>query len=386
MSDRGKRISMFWRTLLAMPSDAAQQTWEKYRERELSKIAPVLEKLGFELENEQPHIVGERYLMQAVTTASGTKLILLARRKKDGARVVIKATNTLDGARELEYERTCRRVLQEINFAYQAFRSPAELFFGECDGRLISIQQFIEQESAFLARPLQEQFSLAFGAFKAQEGAHATTYGHERLVRKTFGTMDAAAYLDTFEGFKRNIFRELPDGMILQSILDEASKRLAEGREVIEQYGGFLTHTDFVPHNIRVKDGEIYLLDHSSLRFGNKYEGWARFVNFMTLYNPPLAEALVEYVRLNRTPEESLSLKLMRVYRLGEIIWYYTDTLKKCSGNLCLLNGERVRFWAHVLEAVLRDRNISSEILEEYRRKRDTLRSEDEKFRQKELH
>lgn len=363
-----------------------QPEWGKYRERALATITPMLEKLGFELENAQPHIGGERYLMQAVTTASGTKLILLGRRKKDGMRVVIKATDTLDGARELAHERKCRRVLQEINFAYRVFLSPEEILFMKRAGYTLSVQAFIEQENAFLARPLKEQFSLALRAFKAQESAHATTYGHERLVRKTFGSMNAAAYLDTFEGFKRNIFRELPDGMIPQHVLDEASKWLAEGREIIEQYCGFLAHTDFVPHNIRVKDRDIYLLDHSSLRFGNKYEGWARFVNFMTLYNPPLAEALTEYVHLNRTPEESLALKLMRIYRLGEIVWYYTDTLKKCSGNLCLLNGERVRFWAHVLTAVLHDEKVPPETIDNYRNARDTLRSEDEKLRQKDLH
>ena len=379
-------ICAFSKKLSIMSPSTAQQSWEKYREQELSKITPVLEKLGFELEQLQPHAGGERYLMQAVTTTSGKKLILLGRRKKDGMRVVIKTTNDTDGIRELEHERKCRRVLQEINFAYQVFHSPVELFFGERDGRLISIQQFIEQESPFLTRPTEEQFSLALRAFKAQEGAHATTYGHERLVRKTFGTMDAAKYLDTFAEFKKNILREIPNEMTLSDFLDEASKQLAEGRETIEQYCGFLTHTDFVPHNIRVRDEKIYLLDHSSLRFGNKYEGWARFVNFMTLYNPPLAEALIDYVRLNRTPEELLSLKLMRVYRLGEIIWYYTDTLKKCSGNLCLLNTERVRFWSEVLRSALAEESVPPEILKAYRRTRDALRSPEEKIRQKDLH
>ena len=137
-----------------MPSHNTQPGWGKYRERALAAITPMLEGLGFELENEQPHIGGERYLMQAVTTASGTKLILLGRRKKDGARVVIKATDTLDGARELAHERKCRRVLQEINFAYRVFLSPEEIFFMERAGYTLSVQAFID-ESAFLARPLR---------------------------------------------------------------------------------------------------------------------------------------------------------------------------------------------------------------------------------------
>ena len=351
---------------------------------ELAVATPILRELGYELDVEQPHTVGERYLMQAVTTTSGRKLILLGRRMRDGTRVVIKVTDDPAGMRELEHERICRTVLARIHFAYRVFRSPEELFFGIRSGQLLSIQRFIEQESTFLARPLVEQFSLALKAFKAQESAHVATYGHERLIKKTFGMINAPDYLAAFEGFKKNILRELPNTAPMDT-LNKALEELKNGRETIEQYCGFLTHTDFVPHNFRIIEGDIYLLDHSSLRFGNKYEGWARFVNFMTLYNPPLADALTEYVRLNRTPEESISLKLMRVYRLGEIIWYYTDTLKKCSGNLCLLNEERVRFWANVLSIVLHDEKMPPRVLDDYRRTRDKLRSEDEKFRQKNL-
>lgn len=369
-----------------MSPDTAQQEWEIYRERELAAVTTLLKTLGFKPDLQQPHVGGERYLMRAITTTSGRKLILLGRRERDGQRVVIKVTSDPDGMRELEHERKCRRMLAEINFAYHIFRSPEELLFTRCNGYLISIQQFIDQERTFLSRPLKEQFTLALTAFKAQESAHATTYGHERLIRNSFGTTDAARYLTAFVEFRTNILRELPNETVVRSLLDEASKQLREGRDVVEQYCGFLTHTDFVPHNIRIHNEKIYLLDHSSLRFGNKYEGWARFVNFMVLYNPPLASALIDYVRLNRTTEELLSLKLMRVYRLGEIIWYYTNTLKKCSGNLCSLNKERIHFWAHVLAAVLHDEEISLEILNEYRHKRDTLRSEDEKLRQENLH
>lgn len=368
-----------------MPPDAAQKAWEAYREAELAMLRPALAALGYGLDREQPHTRGERYLMQAVTTASGKKLILLGERRSDRTRAVIKATADPAGMRELEHERACRRVLKEINFAYQVFHSPEELFFGARDGRLISIQKFIDQESPFLARPLKEQFALALTAFKAQEGAHATTYGHERLIGAVFGAMRQADYLRHFASFKANIERTAP-GLVPGELLAEAQKLLESRSMTIERYGNFLTHTDFVPHNIRVQNGKIYLLDHSSLRFGNKYEGWARFINFMTLYNPPLASALVEYVRLNRTPEEVLALRLMRVYRLGEIIWYYANTLDKCAGDLCALNTERVRFWTRVLEAVLGDRPLAPEVLEAYRRTRDRLRSAEEKLRQEDLH
>jgi len=109
-------------------------------------------------------------------------------------------------------------------------------------------------------------------------------------------------------------------------------------------------------------------------------------INFMTLYNPELEKALLFYVRENRTPEEYLSLQLMRVYRLGEIIWYYTRSLSHISGDLLALNTARVHFWKEVLRSVLTNKDLSKEVLEEYKKTRDSLRTEEEKKRQKELH
>ena len=182
-----------------------KQQWEEYREHELSVLTALLDSLDYELEDEQPHLIGERYLMHAVTTKSGRKLILLGKRKSDGKRVVIKATNDADGIREIEHERTCRRVLQEIKFAYRTFLSPEELEFRKMQGYVISIQAFIEQDSAFINRPLEDQFSLALKAFKAQESAHAATYEHSRLIKKTFGSIDASGYIENFTDFITNI-------------------------------------------------------------------------------------------------------------------------------------------------------------------------------------
>lgn len=354
-----------------MPHPSAQQNREGYREQQLATVTPILKELGFALQAQQPHLGGERYLMQAVTTASGRKLILLGYRVSDNTRVVIKATGDPEGMRELEHERSCREILHEIGFAYKIFRSPEEILFKHTRGFLISVQAFISQEKPFLARDLKEQFSLALTAFKAQESAHATTYKHLRLIRHTFGSMNAGDYLRLFARMSENL---------------RARDLLEKHRETIEQYCGFLTHVDFVPHNFRIAHGEIFLLDHSSLRFGNKYEGWARFLNFMTLYNPALEKALTKYIALNRTPEESLSLRLMRIYRLGEIIWYYRDKLPHSRGNLYTLNSKRVEFWSTVLDAMLEDREVPEATIAEYRRVRDSLRSPEERERQVDLH
>lgn len=369
-----------------MTPDTNQNAWSEYREHELTAVTPILSKLGYELDTEQPHTGGERYLMHAVTTKSGRKLILLGRRKSDSMRVVIKTTEEAGGKRELLHERLCRKKLGELTFARDVFYAPEELFFGERDGRLISIQKFIAQESTFIARPLKEQFDLALKALKTQEGAHAATYGHQRLIARTFGLLQGEDYLKNFYTFKTNLERETREELVPRRMLESGMGELKRGEKLIEQYCGFLTHTDFVPHNIRVSDGKIYLLDHSSLRFGNKYEGWARFINFMILYNPPLADALIKYVRLNRSKEESDVLRLMRIYRLGEIIWYYARTLPNCDGDLHALNEARVRFWSSVLESTLENIPLREVVRDEYRARRDALRSPEEKVRQKDLH
>lgn len=356
-----------------------QKEWEAYRDSEIQNLTPIIQDLGFSLDPTQPHTQGERFLMRAVTTKSGQKLILLGREIASNRRVVIKVANTHNGMRELEHERTCRRVLKEIGFSYQKFLAPEEILFTHKGPYLISIQAFIEQECPFLERTLEEQFALALQAFKAQESAHAATYEHARLVRRTFGSINAKGYLKTFEDFRKCVQGH-------EDVLARAARELNMGRYSIEQYGGFLTHTDFVPHNFRAVNGAIYLLDHSSIRFGNKYEGWARFLNFMTLYNRPLEIALIHYVRNNRAPEEYRALRLMRIYRLGEILCYYTRTLENSEGSLRTLNKARIAFWSQVLEATLRDEQVSEQIVDNYINLRDSLRSTEEKQRQEGLH
>ncbi|MBX2866348.1 hypothetical protein KTR10_00075 [Candidatus Kaiserbacteria bacterium] len=356
--------------------------WEQYREKECAYFTPLLKKLGYTLDTEQPHIYGERYLMHAVTTESGTKLILLGKNTR-GTRVVIKVTRDKGGMREILHERLCRSVLEELQFAYGTFASPKECFFKKTSEYVIFIQEYIEQPSMFIERPLEEQFTLALTAFKAQEGARATTFSHLRLIKKTFEARNADDYLTSFNGFRRDILKTFPE---YTSLLQQVAEVLSSHKTTIERYGQFLTHTDLVPHNFRVKDGTVYLLDHSSLRFGNKYEGWARFINFMTLYNPELAQLLTQYVKDNRTEEESTALWLMRLYRLTELMLYYTNTLPKSSGDLKELNTARVHFWAEVLAHTLEKEELPEDVRTTYMTKRDVLRSTDEKKRQIGLH
>lgn len=359
--------------------------WERYVGHEMARVKPLLEDWGYTLDANQPHLRGERFLMRALTTTSGKKLILLGHTEM-GTRVVIKATSDSAGKQELMHERECRRVLHQIRFAYDTFFSPEEVLFTTQNDLMISIQKYVPHERPFLERPTPEQFSLALKAFKAQESAHATTYEHERLISRTFGSIDADGYLRTFREFGERCTTALHLDQTLAGTYAEALHKLECGKHTIEQYCGFLTHVDFVPHNFRVNGNEIYLLDHSSLRFGNKYEGWARFLNFMMLYNRELEDALLFYVRENRSAGELESLNLMRIYRLGEIICYYVETLAHVTADLHHLNIKRVQFWHHALRAQLNGTRLQTSLIEIYRHERDALRSDDEKERQVGLH
>lgn len=369
-----------------MPQIDYQQKWERYCQKELAVLLPMLKKLGFRIKKNQPHLAGERYLMQNVTTTSGKKLILIGQRIRDNQKVLIKATSDKSGSKEIKHERILRQALKKINFAYRIFFSPKEILFIEQNGLTVFIQVFLENEYSFLERPLERQFFLALKAFKTQESAQATAYRHKRLIKKTFGHREAKDYLKTFERFQKKIKKELPNKKQLQSSLKRAQLFLQKNLGTIDQYSGFLTHTDFVPHNFRIKGSKIYLLDHSSIRFGNKHEGWARFLNFMALHNPKLERILIEYIKTNKTEEELFSLQLMRIYRLGEIIYYYIQTLSKCSGSLLKLNQTRINFWSRMLKAVLNNKRLSQKTIREYTRIRDSLRSRKEKERQKVLY
>ena len=358
--------------------------WDLYLQRELITLIPILSRYGFSLDDVQPHTIGERFLMQAVTTIGGQKLIL---RGSDahGNPVIIKAARDIVGKAEIKHERLCRSLINELAFAYNIFVAPAELRFIEDGDIVISIQLFIDQDISFLERPLVEQFSFSLSAFKAQEHSRATTGGHVRHISQTFGYKTSSDYLTLCQNFLTST-SSLPTSYPAQTLIEQVINQLTKNTERIEQYGGFLTHTDFVPHNFRIKDNRLYLLDFSAIRFGNKHEGWARFLNFMTLYHPALESALISYVEMNRAGEERESLQLMRLFRLAELIAYYTKTLTHSEGALLLLNQTRIQFWSDVLAAELHNTRVAPTITAVYQATRNTLRSAEEKQRQQGLH
>lgn len=360
--------------------DFHDEEWQKYQKEELKKISPILHRLGFSLDEFQPHASGERSVI------SGKKLVLLGRRLSDSVRVVIKGSSSPEGKTEMRDEQRRREALDAIPFAYRTFFSPKQLVRHEERGLLISIHLFLEQSCPFLEHTLDEQFFLSLAAFETQESAHAATYEHNRVIASAFPIYDAKRYLREMKNNNKDIKTIFPKLTELHKTIETAADLFENNLERIEQYTGFLTHTDFVPHNFRVLDKKVYLLDHSSLRFGNRHDGWARFLNFMILHNRPLETALVTYFKGNRSEEENESLALMRLQRLCEIIRYYARRTQKSTGDLQQLDHARVLFWRDVLNSQIQAQSIPQERIDAYIHLRDQLRTEEEKRRQKGLH
>ncbi len=357
-----------------------KQHWEKYCNEQLTIITPLLISEGFILNKEQPHLSGERYVL------SGPKLVLYGIRKKDNLKVIIKITTNTKSATELEHERESYKFLKSINFAYQTFKSPEEILFGRHDAYTFLITKYIPQEKTFLERTLKDQFFIALKAFEAQEGSHATTYKHIHNIRKVFEVYDANRYIETLKKYQTEVADILPENKEIQKVLSLAVDVFGKDKELINLYSNFLTHWDFVPHNFRIHNQDLYLLDHVAIRFGNKYEGWARFMNFMMLYNNELKNVLDKYVYDNRNESEYKTLQLMRIYRLSELVWFYVTKRKHADGNLITLTDARINLWNKALEACLYGNNLEISIINDYKKIRNELRDKDEKVRQARLH
>ncbi len=356
-----------------------KQKWNKYCKSEIAGVLPMLKNLGFSVDENQIHIGGERYLM------SGEKLVLIGRRLSDNRKVVIKVSSKKSGIKEIKEEHKRREVLNNLNFSYHTFFLPEEILFKKIKGYFISINLYIEEEVSFLSLSLKDQFFASLRSFKIQEGVHATTYSHTKFIKKKFGVAGDNYYIEEFLRFSETCKNYYPENKNLIKIFKRAEKFLVSNKETMNRYSGFLTHTDFVPHNFRVVKEDIYLLDFASLFFGNKYESWARFLNYMIIYNKELEQYFVKYIQENRDKEEYLSLRLMRVFKIGFLLEFYVKSLQKTSGDLKILSERRIDFWSAVLESILNNELISEKLVLEYKKSRDSLRSDVEKNRQKEL-
>ncbi len=356
-----------------------KKEWEKYKEKEIGNIIPGLNKLGFSLDKEQIHAIGERYLM------SGKKLVLTGKRNADEKRVIIKTSSEKTGQYEIDREHEYDSAVKKIKFSYKPFLSPEELYYGKINGNTVKITAFIEQNKNFLEHTDKEQFFLAIRAFEMLESTHAAAYSHLRTIKKIFENASAKDYIKSLVSSVEKIKSNCPQNKKTVETINKAAEIMRKNEKTIDLYTGFLTHKDFVPHNFRIYGNNIWLLDNSSLCFGNKHESWARFINYMVIYNFKLRGFLTDYILKNRTPEESLSLRIMRIYKAVFLIKYYSETLGKISGDLLELNQTRIEFWTRVIDELIDNKDADEKDTVLYRKKRDELRSAEEIRRQKEI-
>ncbi len=361
-----------------MKSTENDHSWLSSKVPEIENLSIVLKTLGFLLDEKQPHLSGERYLM------TKEKLVLAGKHIASGEHVIIKASRHPSGIQEIVTEKRSRDLLNSLSFAKKVLVFPTEIYYGQHNDTTVWITSYITQDKVFVAHSLEEQFFLTLRTFEAQEAFHATTFEHFRSVKNTFPILRGAEYIKKFENFKSKIESNFPNDP-LRAALEKADTFLRSQKPIMDQYANHLVHQDFVPHNFRVKNREVFLLDCSSVYFGNKYEGWARFLNYMVIHSPELEKLLVTYIRKNRGPDEYLCLRLMRVYKVCELLEYYTRSLAKTSGDLHDLTLTRIGFWQEVMLSLLADKPLSKEIVDQYKETRDMLRSPEEKERQREF-
>lgn len=361
-----------------MKSTQNNASWQAEKIHELEEISKKLQPLGFSIDEHQPHMSGERYLM------TKDKLVIAGKHSKTSERVIIKASKHPGGRKEIETEKRSRDLLKSLAFTKRDIVFPAELYFGEHDDSLIWVTSYVPQEKIFVAHTLEEQFFLALRAFEAQEAFHATTFEHLQKIKNTFPVFNAEENVKKFESFKKKIAENYHDKKLSAS-LSTAEEFLKSNKTTIDRYSRYLVHQDFVPHNFRIKNNEVYMLDCSAVYFSNKYEGWARFLNYMLIHNPKLEKLLTKYILENRGAEEYLSLRLMRVLKIGELLEYYTRSLGKTTGGLHTLTEARIKFWHQALDTLLANKPLPDGVLDEYISKRDALRSPEEKERQREF-
>lgn len=361
-----------------MKSTRNDVSWQATKKQELQNISQKLEPLGFTIDELQPHMSGERFLM------TKDKLVLAGEYSKNKERVIIKASKHPLGRQEIETEKQSRDFLKSLAFTKKSIMFPAEIYYGEHDGSLVWITSYVSQDKVFVAHTLEDQFFLALRAFEAQEAFHATTFEHLRTVKNTFPVYGARENIAKFVSFMKKITTNFHDKNLSETLV-KAESFLKSNEKTINRFSNFLVHQDFVPHNFRIKNNEVYMLDCSAVYFSNKYEGWARFLNYMLIHNPSLEKLLSKYILQNRGEDEYLSLRLMRVLKIGELLEYYTRSLEKTAGDLHSLTRLRIEFWHKALQSVLDNTPLPEDVHSDYIIKRDALRSPEEKERQKEF-
>jgi hypothetical protein len=136
---------------------------------------------------------------------------------------------------------------------------------------------------------------------------------------------------------------------------------------------------------MRVQENEVIILDHSSLVIGNKYESWARFLNFMILFSRDLDKILSTHILTERGEEEFTMLQVMRVYKMMQLIHFYAKSVSKTEGDLLVITLNRLEMWSNNMLDIINGDEISKNRINEHLDILDKNRSTEEKLRHKDI-
>ncbi len=362
-----------------MKATLTKQEWENWKEQEFLVIKQILKTKEIILDENQNHISGERFLM------SGKKLVLQGLHSPTAKKVIVKYSSDPESTEEIVDERRRKKNLEEIHFGYKSIYFPVEIFYEETKIYTILITEYIEQPEVIIKLPIQEQFFLSLKALEAFEGVHSVVTSHSKALSQLQEPFSAKKYLSEFMKMFQETQVNIPDLIETLSALQSAKKFLEENKPLIDKYCDFLTHNDFVPHNMRIMNNDIVVLDHSSLIVGNKYESWARYLNFMVLYSPELENLLSSHVKKNRNDDEYLMLRVMRAYKISFLINFYSKAINKTEGGLHIITSNRLTMWTKNLLSILEDTKIPEQLTLEHHKILNEHRSVEEKKRHKEI-
>lgn len=356
----------------------AKKIWNDKINKELPIIKALLLDLGYELDEIQPNLMGEKFLMKI------DKFVLSAVRIADGKKVIVKVSKDKNGIQEITADRDAMRNLKKMSFALDTIKIAEEYYFDKVSGYTVFIVEFLDQKESMMKLPLEEQFYVTLRAFDILENIYLATKEHKKEVAGKFTVLTAKDYLKKFLQYRDNINKILNDPEVDEKI-STAKNMFKENMKAVERYENFFVHEDFVQQNFRFVDNILYFIDHEALQFGNLYETQARYLNFMLIYSPSLERKYMEYFKKKHEAEEDkiISLKMMRMLKCTQLLDFYAKSLEKTDGKDYELSKARFSFWLDVLENLMNDTELHHSILTEMITTRDRLRSPEEIERQK---
>lgn len=347
-------------------------------QKEIKSLSKLLNSIGLGLEQDQPHVQGERFL------ASPDKLVLVGKRKKDGKKVIIKTSWQKRAKEEIKQEKKVRDIISSFAPFKKAILIPDEIYFGKKGKYQIFVTEFIDQEKVFISHPIKKQFETILEAFTKREVLNGNTFSEVRKMYKDFPFLGTLDYIKNFKTFQKSVLSRYRTPGI-EEAMNEGFKFFKENKSIINSEGEHLVHSDFAPHNFRLKGNSLYTLDCSAFIFGNKHEELARLLNYMSIHNPVLEKRIKKYIYQKRGRGAYLNLRLIRIYKILLLLNFYADALAKTTKDLLALTTHRIEYYEELLRVILQDRDLDPRMHQVYLENRDHLRSEEEKKRQKEF-